>query len=100
MHFVDPSLDHNRAILVASECEFWDIVEMLMEEPQVNPWDPSFGITVFENAILHCEWTLARKLLEHPQYNGQYARELHFLYEPMYHDLDLAKLATVKRIRR
>jgi hypothetical protein len=63
MHFISkPML--NEGMSLAADNEYWDIVELLLDEPGANPW--SQGCLLFLKAIEQDEWTLARSLLEHP----------------------------------
>lgn len=66
MHYGNPAFRNNFAIWTAASNEFWDIVELLLEDSAVNPWDSTFGPDIFCFAVDHDEMVLARQLLEHP----------------------------------
>lgn len=75
LHFV-PKMVLLSGMSTAADQEFWDIVELLLEEPNIKPWHMSVGPSIFLKAIEHDEWNLAQKLLEHPTYHGQWARDI------------------------
>lgn len=66
----------------------------------MNPWDPAFGAEIFLHTVRQDELCLARVLLEHRAYEGQYARDI---YESLQGNPDVLNsfrgLIAVKRIK-
>ena len=61
---IDPSIDYNTAIIIASEYGYYDIVQLLLSDKRVDPTDQNNEAIIIASNYGHTE--IVRLLLVHP----------------------------------